>query len=416
MTNGETPTRKTFWESVLGRRIFAVLAVLRILLGRFDRRWMRRMVAAIFLLWAVLIASRSMAYYCYMSAAARAMAGGEYIKAEGLMSLAMKEATKFDHRDLRYRHCLERQGDLYLAESEFDLAERAYSELLYPAGPGRRMIGPGDARILYQLAAVEYRKNNIPKTESLLLQALAFRERNRDGNPGELARTLYSLGRVYAHDRQPGTAARFFENAIAAFQKAPSSYRYLHADCLREYAAFLQKNGNPQKSPGLIARANALSSEPNAFSHKEIAEFAFLVTWQILDACSGRLTAEEHAYLEEAATPQAMRQLRAAGILTHPMAPSPMPRPLNNKRKLQNVDFVIAQQLPVEPGGFIPYDIAGLMEATTMDGRVAKSFFRFNYLIGTHKVKGKLMLVSARSVIPPSAAFSRGIMLDAADH
>lgn len=393
-----------FWQSKSGKRLFACLAVIRVLADRIRPRFFSRLLTALFLLWATYIAAQSLAYYYFMDVAGRLIAAGHFVGAKDVMDLALTEAKKYSSDDIRYKNCLERMADLSLSLCDFDGAEKYYDELAGHNANRRIVYGERHAKILYQSAAVAYRKGDYDQCKRLLLQCLFMRERKASANPGDLARTLYSLGRVYLKEGQPHIAESYFVRALEAFEKAPRSFSYMYADCLKEYANALQLMKKTVEANRLLALSGQVVAGPPEFSGKDISEFACIVTWQLLEACAGRLRAEAQGHLKEMTSSVAINQLRAAGVLSHasghPLHPA---HTKSEQRRLRSVSFQITEPEAPDARGFVPYDIAGIMKIS-YEGQTGKSFFRFQYLIGVNKKTGKLILVSVKPIIAPSAA------------
>jgi tetratricopeptide (TPR) repeat protein len=383
----------------LSRAIFAALAAVRRLMMAEERRFIRRFVWTVFLLWGVVVAARSVPYYCFMSAARDAANRGRFVEAEQLFTLALHEADQFGAlSDLRERHALIALADVLACELKLGPAERLYKRALDIECSGTRE-NLYSSEIEYKLASVLFRQGQYAEARNYLERALGVRSKLLGPKHYLAATTRFALARTLRRLGDVQGAENLYVLALKNWPEATARDKAALAVCLRDYATFLSLSNRNEESKNLLLRADAIDVPVLTNVQRDFQQFAYLVTFHILDADCKTFSNSKEDLLDGELAPSAVKQLQQDRRFpaTYPELLS-QERDLNAKGQTDEIEFFYVEQGKPDAAGLIPMQVAGMMRILQNGNVVEKRKFLLKYTVGLG-TKSKTPVVASCKIL-----------------
>jgi len=364
----------------LGPGIFAVLAVLRRLCMEPERRWVRAVLSAAFIVVGAMVFARSVPYYCYLHTAQQALEEGNFAVAEDSYKCALAEADRFENAGHRRAHALSELGQLYCDQCRYNESVACYESALLleekAKSPARER-----ADTMLRLGIVYSKQKRYDQAHNILSKALALMNGEKDSQY-DIAAIKYGLAEVAAATGDYSLAADLYGDASAIFLSLQKINTDLIASCLNRRLIVLRKL-NRSDDIKAVERQLAQVKVPSAPVHLwySLERFGYSITERLISLSEQDLR-HPPAELADLASPGALHAI----ALCAPAMALPGASDHGPPRRI-SIQYVQITQ-PTKTG-FVPVSV--MVQRQSMAGTVkpVDQTFQLRYWLGlgvkTHK-------------------------------
>ncbi|HEY9711991.1 MAG TPA: tetratricopeptide repeat protein, partial [Chroococcales cyanobacterium] len=337
------------------------------------RTWTRRFVWGAFIIWGVILLSKSVPYYVYFDLGISAFAKGDFLKAEDLLTEAMRECGSFGDSDRRYKNCALVLANLYSNQCRYRQAEKLYNEVLRyylrRNNPDTREV----ADVLEDRAFACLREQKLPEAKKLLSDALSIRQKLDGIGKPSTAVAIHALAQVSQLSGDFKQAGELYNQAASIWTRAGSRFSSQLKACYFDLymLSLAEKNGD---SAGRYKNlCTAVAAKPPRDLRRQVMHLAFLLVSQLMASNAETAAANQQQVEKEEVVPSGLSYLRACKLL-----------PLEGSRDTQKILIEYAFEGEPDETGYLPVALVGRRFRFPSGQPMVSEQFAFNLEIGVN--------------------------------
>jgi len=361
-----------------------------------ERRWVRAVIYAAFIIGGALVFARSVPYLCYLHMAHKALEVGKFEVAEEMIHCGLDEAHKYDHAHSRTAHALSQMGELYADECRYAESAACYESSL-KFEEEKKASARERCDIMLRLGIIYCKDRRYDDARNILGNALHLMEAQKDSSY-EIAAIEYGEGEVDAATANYAAADAEYSLASTIFLSLHNIDPDLIASCLKRRIIVLRKLNQPDTVKS-VERQLGQIKVPLAPPHLWFAveRFGYKITEQLLTLSENELR-HPTEQLTEVASPGALSAIAACASQLAPSASE-----TTKRLEIQSVQFSQPRGI-----GFVPVTVVAHRRSSMRKYRSTDQTFYLSLWVGLGVKTHKPMLAGfhmigchARSNQPP---------------